>query len=46
MSWGEASPLDGSWNSIDPAAPSGSMGTLATIGKGFPSMAQSHLQDS
>jgi len=46
MSWGEASPLDGSWNSIDPAAPSGSMGTLATIGRGFPSMAQPHLQDS
>jgi len=45
MSWGEASPLDSSWNSIDPAAPSGFMGTLATIDRGFPSMAQPHLQD-
>jgi len=36
LSWGEASPLKNSWNSIDPAAPSGFMGTLATIGRGFP----------
>jgi len=37
VSWGEASHLEGSRNSIDPAAPSGSMGILATTDRGFPS---------
>jgi len=44
MSWGEASHLESLLNSIDPAAPSGSMGILATTDSGFPSMAQPLLQ--
>ncbi len=43
----EASSLDDSWNSVDPAAPSVSTGILATTYRGFPSRAiGSHLQGS
>ncbi len=37
MSWGETLHHDDLRNSIDPAAPSGSMGILATTDRGFPS---------